>query len=147
MNQEKRIKIKVIKRSAEKEKSAPSAQGGWGGKTVKKQDRKNKVFIKKSISRPVKGIIGPEKKKTFVMIGVVIIMLIVFAAWISLLNHNLSRIKTTNDSFWSRLMTGLKDDFAGIKNSLEGIKNSINTNYSQTNESELEEKIFPDIKE
>jgi len=146
MNQEKKITIKVIKRSAEKKKSV-QGRSASGGETEKRQDRENKFFVKKSINKPVKGVIEPEKKRTLVIISVVVIMLIVFITWISLLNHNLSRIKTTNESFWSRLMTGLKDDYAGIKNSLEGIKKSINTNYSQTNSSELEEKIFPDIKE
>lgn len=95
---------------------------------------------------PVKRAIEPEKKKTLVMIGVGIIMLIVVITWFSLLNHNLSRIKTTNDTFWSRLMTGLKDDYSSIKNSLEGIKKGVNLNTSQTNESEVEEKVFPQIK-
>jgi hypothetical protein len=131
---QKNIKIKVIKKSAEKKSEEPkkaflAAKPAHFKKTFDRSDQ-DETF---------------QKKKATVIIGVALIMLIVVITWFSLLDSNLSRLKS-NTGFWGRLMTNMKESLGGIKNSLEGIKATIKTSPPDTNESELEKNIFPVVK-
>lgn len=131
---EKNIKIRVIKKSAEKKNEAPKK-----AVLAAKPARFNKT---KDVSDQAQIF---QKKKTTVIIGVALIMLIVVITWFSLLGSNLSRVKS-NTGFWPRLMTNMKENLGGIKNSLEGIKSTLKTNSPDANESDLEKNIFPVVK-
>ncbi|MFH1559519.1 MAG: hypothetical protein ABIC19_03300 [Patescibacteria group bacterium] len=135
--QEKKIKIKVVKKSADKPGEAPKK----AAKTAKP------ALLNKNLERAGQAQ-NFQKNKTTVFIGVAIIMLIIVIIWFSLLGNILSGEKISNSGFWGRLMTNMKDNIDGIKNSIEGIKDTFKTNPldTNTNESELEKNVFPEVK-
>lgn len=136
--QGKKIKIKVVKKSADKPNETPK-------KAVKTDKR---IPLNTTLKRSGSDQ-NFQKNKTTVIIAVAIIMLIIVIIWFSLLGNIFSREKTSNSGFWGRLMTNMKDNLGGIKNSIEGIKDTFKTNPfdTNTNENELEKNVFPEVKE
>ena len=127
---EQNIKVRVVKKPADnKAKGTPQ---------------------KLAVKSPATPVSQPgrveEKKKTLIYISVAVVMIIIFIAWISLLGGNLSRQGKTNDNFWQRLFTNLKDDFQLIKEDFNQAKSPLNVNQPNTNESEFEKNIFPQVK-
>lgn len=121
---------------------------------VEKPRPKKEEFLKRSEKEekePLKKIIKRKKeeekrKKTIIAVSITLIMVIIFITWISFLGKTLSSAGNSNEGFWQRLISNLKNDFTEIKNDYEQVKSSFNLNIENSNETQLERDIFPETK-
>ena len=115
-------------------------------KTAKPSKKTEKTEKETSLPQKNGRLLEEQRKGLIIAVSVIVIMLIIFSIWITFLKYDLKKSGQEEQSLWGTIKNNLTSGLSGVGKGWEQIKNVFFVNTNQTEEQQLEDNVFPEIK-